>query len=93
MELAIQCAALEISEKPSKKVKKKTKCNTKEIKLQLEESKSSPLIRSPMMHKRNTTEGRRIGVSEVNHIDRVLVKQSLKNYNKTEKIDNMMITD
>ena len=91
MDLAIQCAAIDIDKKATKnKNKRKSDIvvgTPDEVKAKLEESKSSPIIKSPGTH--IAQDGRRIGVSEKDQLDRELVKQSLKNYLKVEKMTSM----
>lgn len=90
MDLAIQCAALDIDKKVTKKKSKKKKNveSQEEIKEQLEAAKCSPIIKPPPLST-SLVEGRRIGVSEQNQLDRELVKESLKNYIKVEKMSTM----
>lgn len=90
MELAIQCAAIDITEKKAQKTKKKEKIDKNALTAKLEESKKSPIIHSPRVEKKDMA-GRRVGVSEVNEMDRELVKESLKKYNKAKHISSMVI--
>lgn len=90
METAIEIAAKTVKKKEEKRRKKNhchhkgDLCDCDDVKLQIEEGKTSNVMKSPVLNRKFY---RREGVAEKNKTERLLVKETVKVITKTTHIN------